>query len=145
MSRELSPSQLHEAAFYCDLCGDIAATVYFVPPMEMDPRFVDAGPDLPPGVGTIGQENPRVSIDGGPVSVTISVAKERVPAVAAALASKDITGLRAVDSEFAPFWCFRCEKSYCRKHWKKRTVFDEGFFDYIEGLCPMNHRQILAD
>lgn len=137
--------ELVSASFYCGHCGKEAATVHYLPPFAKDPRFDPEPEGVPPGVGTIGQHLPRTSIAGGPNPVTISVAADQVEAAVAALRAQDAWQVWAIDREFAPFWCFRCKKSYCEDHWRTRTRFDDGFFDCIESFCPAGHRQTLMD
>jgi hypothetical protein len=35
--------------------------------------------------------------------------------------------------------------SYCREHYRTNTVLDEGFFDYIGGICPEGHERKFED
>jgi hypothetical protein len=133
------------STFYCDECGGIAATVYFLAPLARDPRLDPEPLGVPRGAGAIGQESSRISIAGGPVPVTISIAQNWAAEAIAALERHDVKRLRAIDAEFAPFWCSRCEKSYCRSHWRTAIKYDEGFFDCIEGTCPKGHRLTLMD
>lgn len=119
--------------------------MYFLPPFAKDPRFDPEPGGVPAGIGAIGQEAARISIEGGPVPVTISIAGDWTNAAIAALRSHDAGALSKIDSEFTPFWCFRCENSYCKEHWRTGTRFEEGFFDCIQGICPQGHRQTLMD
>ena len=88
---------------------------------------------------------PGISIDGGPVPIVMYVIGDWPAAAIAALRNQDARALCAVNSEFAPFWCRTCEKSYCADHWLKQDIFDEGFYDYTAGVCPEGHRQMLMD
>lgn len=36
--------------------------------------------------------------------------------------------LHALDLETVPFWCPRCDASYCAQHWTTWDLFDDGFF-----------------
>lgn len=144
-SSEQLERDIVSATFYCALCGSAASTVYYLPPGADDPRFDPEPAGVPPGVGTIGQPSGRISIEGGPVSVTISVAGDSAEAAIPALRSRDPEKLWIVDREFTPFWCFRCGKSYCDAHWRSGARYDDGFFDCIEGTCPKEHRQTLMD
>jgi hypothetical protein len=119
--------------------------VYFVPPFVEDPRLDFEPVDEERGVGSIELQAPRISITGGPISVTISAAREWADAAITALRSRDAKLLSNIDSEYAPFWCIGCEKSYCKSHWQVSTKYDEGFFDCVEGVCPRGHRQVLMD
>lgn len=134
-----------KATFDCAECGGTAATVYYLPPGARDPRHSPEGSEVPAGVERIGEERPRISIVGGPVQVTISIGGDWSDRAIEALSARDVKALRRVDREFAPFWCYRCDKAYCDKHWRTGTRYDEGFFDCIEGFCPRGHRQTLMD
>lgn len=125
------------ATFRCGRCGAVAAVVHLLGPGEPDPRL---GPDMDSG----GQAaDARLSIDGGPVSVTLGP----VPAdeAAIALASGDAGALFALDRELAPFWCPRCAASYCKEHFPAMATYDDGFFDAIVGICPDGHQRVLSD
>jgi hypothetical protein len=88
----------------------VAATVYFLPPFAKDPRLVPEPADVPRGAAAIGHESSRISIADGPAPVTITLARDWAAEAIAALQEHDVKKLRRIDSEFAPFWCFRCEK-----------------------------------
>jgi hypothetical protein len=94
-------------------------------------------------MGTLIMKEAFLAIDGGPVSLTLSPVS--VEDVTTALAAGSAGALYALDPEYAPFWCPRCGSSYCRDHWEKVEVFDEGFFDYSLGTCPKHHRRKLVD
>ena len=63
----------------------------------------------------------------------------------AAVSSADLSALYRLDPEFAPFWCPRCELSYCDRHWTREVVVEDGFYDCTYGTCPAGHRRILDD
>jgi len=43
-------------------------------------------------------------------------------------------------------YCPMCNAVYCKDHWRTRTVIDsDGFFDYVEGICPKGHEVTLID
>ena len=135
------------ATYVCAACGNVATTVRLVEPGQPDPRLTPEPPGVPPGVSTLTSRAfpdwGQLSIDGGPVSVTL--APVSMDQVAAALDTGDAAALFALDSEYAPFWCPRCAASYCREHYQRFEVYDEGFFDCIRGVCPKGHERTLAD
>ena len=135
------------ATYLCGQCRKVAATVTLVAPGQPDPRLTPEPPDVPRGVSTItGAVFPRsgqLSIDGGPLSVTLAPVPMEL--VAAALDSRSAAALFELDSEYAPFWCPTCGVSYCRDHYRTVEVYDEGFFDCIRGVCPQGHERTLAD
>ena len=116
-----------------------------MPSGATDPQ-ASAGPDgRPPGAESIQIDRAKVTIEGGPVPVAIERPGDWASPVVEALRSQDAKALYAFDEEFANFWCPTCEKSYCKDHWQTDQVFDEGFFDYVEGFCPQGHRRMLMD
>ena len=57
---------------------------------------------------------------------------------------RGFAALRAAQSEYAPFWCRTCRRSYCRDHWTLHAEFDPpGQFDYYIGSCPAGHRTMI--
>lgn len=68
-----------------------------------------------------------------------------VAAVLAALGAGDARALHALDLEFVPFWCPRCDTAYCGRHWITWDLFDDGFFDEKRGRCPAGHERKLLD
>jgi hypothetical protein len=94
------------ATYLCGVCGNVASTVKLVEPGEPDPRLTPDPPGVPPGVSTITStafpEWGQLSIDGGPVSVTL--APVSMEEVSAALGTGSAAALFALDSEYAPFW-----------------------------------------
>lgn len=135
------------ARYLCGACGALASTVTLVAPGQPDPRLTPEPPGVPPGVGTVFSavlpSAAQLSIDGGPVSVTIGLVWSQN--VVTALETGSAAALFAIDEEFAPFWCPTCGASYCREHYKSYPVFDDGFFDYIRGVCPKGHGRNLED
>jgi len=68
-----------------------------------------------------------------------------VAAALAALGAGDARALHALDLEFVPFWCPRCDTAYCGRHWITWDLFDDGFFDEKRGRCPAGHERKLLD
>jgi len=76
----------------------------------------------------------------------MAITREQRRALQAALRAGDAAALFAVDLELAPFWCPRCEASYCGEHWVRWSVFDDdGWHDSIRGRCPQGHERMLED
>jgi hypothetical protein len=64
----------------------------------------------------------------------------------AAIAAADARELHALDLEYAPFYCPKCDASYCGEHWKRWSVYDDdGWHDSIRGSCPDGHERMLED
>ena len=132
-----------EVVYRCRLCDDIAAVVAYVLPGAPDPQ--DFSVDAPTGIETIGLDQPRLSIRGGPAPATFTLSKDNARAVESALRAGSAKTLYENDHEWAPFWCPACNGTYCRDHWHVVPVFDGDFFDYLAGTCPRGHRRILSD
>ena len=118
--------------FYCAECGELAATVTLRAPFS--------GGD-PQGIG---HDQWRLEVDG-PVHVSHWILSD-VGRVQAALRGPSIGALRAINEEYANFWCPECEAVYCREHWAPiEPTTDEGFYDATYGTCPRGHRVMLDD
>jgi hypothetical protein len=135
------------ATYLCAVCGNVASTVTLVAPGQPDPRLTPEPPGVPSGtstvLGAVFPSSGQLSIDGGPVSITLTpVPTEQV---ATALATGSAAALFALDSEYAPFWCPRCKASYCREHYRSWDVYDDGFFACVRGVCPKGHERTLED
>lgn len=135
------------ATYLCGECGNVASTVTLVPPGQADPRLTPEPPGAPPGISMlladVAPGSGQLSIDGGPVSLT--VAPVSFSKVSVALATGDAAALFALDREYAPFWCPKCAASYCGEHYRTSTLYDDGFFDCINGVCPNRHERTLED
>jgi hypothetical protein len=42
-------------------------------------------------------------------------------------------------------YCPECDKVYCRDHIHTQVIWDDGFYDYTYGTCPMGHKRIIDD
>ncbi|MHA1832036.1 MAG: hypothetical protein ACTSWR_10930 [Candidatus Helarchaeota archaeon] len=42
-------------------------------------------------------------------------------------------------------YCPVCDKIYCKEHYQTIEHWDNGFFDYMEGVCPEGHKRIIDD
>jgi hypothetical protein len=79
------------------------------------------------------------------VSVDSGLAEFDLDAALAAIAAGDAKALYAIDLELVPFWCPRCHRSYCARHWQTWDLFDSGLFDEKRGRCPKGHERKLLD
>jgi hypothetical protein len=77
--------------------------------------------------------------------MTTKITGEGSEELRAVLARGDAETLCEHDVELAPFWCRECKLTYCGGHWLQETVFDDGFFDEIRGVCPAGHSRLLWD
>jgi hypothetical protein len=133
------------ATFLCGACGQEASRVTLVPPGQPDPRLSPETPDMPKGISMILSEYPILSISGGPVGVSMPVAENLIERIKDALLTHNAARLYDIDNEYAPFWCPMCSCCYCGTHYVTETVYDDGFFDCIRGICPKGHKRTLAD
>ena len=124
---------MEPSRFYCAECGDLAAIVALRAPSDQKPDWDDFGPD-----------QWKLEVDG-PVRTSHWILGD-IGRVEAALRDGSIAALRAINPEYANFWCSLCAAVYCGVHWKPiETVFDEGFYDATYGTCPRGHRVMLDD
>ena len=42
-------------------------------------------------------------------------------------------------------YCPDCDEIYCREHYLVSEQWDEGFYDYAYGTCPIGHKRIIDD
>ncbi|MGI8429997.1 MAG: hypothetical protein ACR2OB_12015 [Solirubrobacteraceae bacterium] len=59
--------------------------------------------------------------------------------LANALRARDLARLRALNPDFVPFWCRRCDACYCRDHWGEKVPFHDSTY----GICRAGHLQQL--
>ncbi|MDQ3826078.1 MAG: hypothetical protein M3325_10215 [Actinomycetota bacterium] len=50
----------------------------------------------------------------------------------------DAAALHALDQTWVPFYCSRCDHSFCAEHWVLQPTFNWGF-DHYSGSCPDGH------
>src|SRR5687768_1061903 len=106
---------MKSAAWLCRVCQKMASAVFVLDPDEADPRM--RWVDHPPNVDDVLIGSHSISIQGGPVSVTIDLGPETPEEVRSVVETGDLPGLFAIDREFAPFWCPKCADSYCGEHY----------------------------
>jgi hypothetical protein len=50
----------------------------------------------------------------------------------------DAAALHALNQTWVPFYCPRCDRSFCAEHWALTPTFNWGF-DHYSGTCPAGH------
>jgi hypothetical protein len=82
-------------------------------------------------------------------NLTSRVSPSALPTVKSAIERECARDLFHCDFEYAPFYCPKCDASYCKDHWVRYDVFDndDGFVwhDSIRGRCPEGHERKLED
>lgn len=73
------------------------------------------------------------------------VARRSLAAAREHIGTGALESLRAINPEYAPFWCARCKKVWCHEHWRTEVLLDDGFYDATYGTCSAGHRQKLDD
>ncbi len=63
-------------------------------------------------------------------------------ATAGAVRVIDAAALHAIDRAWVPFYCRRCDRSFCGEHWNLKATFDWGF-DFYSGTCPVGHSHVI--
>jgi len=53
--------------------------------------------------------------------------------------------LYSLNEEYVPFYCPNCRANYGSSEWVTGPVYDDDFFDYLEGTCPKGHRRMIHD
>jgi hypothetical protein len=93
-----------------------------------------------------GKEAGKLTCAGGELrreSFTSVLTQRETPAARAVIG--DARALYELDLELAPFYCPRCDRSYCGEHWASADVFEDGMHDSIRGTCPEGHERLLED
>lgn len=123
-SEQRPPHPIAAHTFHCDACGEEAGAI------QLYGSTSDAELIRKSFVSTLSM---RVSPDS---FLTIEEA----------VRAGDIRALYAYDFEVASFFCPKCDKNYCAKHWTRWDVFEaDGWHDCIRGICPAGHDRMLED
>ena len=70
----------------------------------------------------------------------------QIPNLAAtvrAVRGTDAAALHALEPAWVPFYCARCERSFCTEHWTLTPTFSWGF-DHYSGTCPIGHPHVVS-
>jgi len=73
------------------------------------------------------------------------VEKSSLQELLAPIQRADVSRLYSLNQEYVPFYCPRCQANYGSSEWMTGPVYDDGFFDYLEGACPKGHRRMIHD
>lgn len=133
--------------FSCDRCHGEAGRVTLFGRGEVIPRatggsLAEVGAVMSKLENT-DAERPRLQVLSGVGDLTMF--EFDLDATLSALGAADARSLHALDLETVPFWCPRCDASYCAQHWTTWDLFDDGFFDEKRGTCPSGHERRIID
>lgn len=130
--------------FPCDRCSNEAGRVTLYARGETIPSLGGGKVDeVMTQVANTGAGHPRLEVLSPLGNMTVF--EFDADAALAAIGAGDVRSLYELDLEFVPFWCPKCDASYCAQHWTTWVLFDEGFFDEKRGECPMGHERKLMD
>jgi hypothetical protein len=130
----LTPRRLEVS---CARCGRLAATLVLLP-AEHD---VEKALELGPFAG-----DDRLRREGFLGTMTMIRGAADLLAVFDAVASGDFAHADSLESDAVSFHCPECNRVYCDRCWRvEPPVFDDGFYDYTEAVCPNGHRHIVGD
>ena len=111
---------LAQTTFMCLLCGDVTGDVRLV------------------------QDDGYARLYRG--SASYPVASDRFGAHVRALHDNDLRALFALNFEYTPCYCPKCDANFCAKHWRIWQEFeDDGWADCVRGTCPNGHARMLED
>ncbi len=139
--------EIVSAVFRCHVCREPAASVELIPKGVPHPddeymnRWLEETNDAAGSVAISG----FLTRFGGSVNMSTVISTEDYPLVKAALSECDPHALHDVypdpDSKIASFYCAKCGRCYCTRHWQLKEVYepDTGYFEDWEGECPQGH------
>ncbi len=110
----------------CKICGAVAIELQLFEPVNA-------------------HDKPHLVIDGFLNHIETVIGPEAFTLMQTYLVTQDLAGIVKLDWEWMPCWCLVCEAIYCREHWTKETLFDEGFYDCVRGTCPLGHVRTIDD
>jgi hypothetical protein len=122
----------------CAHCGRAAAEIALLP------ATIASLASVAPAAATRARERlERTDFIG---TVTKFGAPSALLALFEAINRGDYAASRRLDPDFVAFHCPDCDAVYCDTCWRlEPPVFDEGFYDYTEGICPVGHAHIVDD
>lgn len=96
-----------------------------------------------------GKDGPEVVRESFTSKLTSRVSSSALTKVNSAIERECARDIFLCDFEYAPFYCPKCDASYCGDHWVRHDVFDDGggfvWHDSIRGRCPKGHERMLED
>jgi hypothetical protein len=124
--------EIAEAVFVCAICQAVATRLELFAPSRIDETQADkSGGFL------------RVSEFLGEIEIVVSGAE--IGQLQTHMEQQNAQEPHEMYLEYAPCFCLQCEKAYCANHWQTSLVFDDGYYDCTDGVCPEGHEQMLDD
>ena len=125
-------SQIAETIFTCAVCGRVATH------LEL---FVASGSDRI----TSGESGGflRASEFLGETEMVVSAGE--IGRLQTLIEQKRAREMHEIYLKYAPCFCLQCQKHYCEIHWTTSIVFDDGYYDCTDGVCPEGHEQMVDD
>jgi hypothetical protein len=124
--------QIAEAVFVCTICEKVATHLkLFMPSKNEETQAGKSGGFL------------RVSGFLGEIEMVVAAAE--ISQLQAYIEQRRAQEMHEIYLKYAPCFCLQCEKTYCADHWQKSLVFDDGYYDCTDGVCPEGHEQMLDD
>jgi hypothetical protein len=128
--------------FRCARCGGVAAEIVLLPAGKPDPATSAAG-DLASDFFADEERLRRRGFLGG---LTLLRSPAELRSLFAAIATRDYRSVHRDESDLMAFHCPQCGLVYCDHCWQvEPPVFDDGFYDYTEAVCPAGHRHVVDD
>jgi hypothetical protein len=128
--------------FRCARCGEVAAEIVLLPAGRPDPA-VSAGED--PASDFFANEE-RLRRRGFLGGLTLLRGRAELRSLFATIANRDYRAVHRDESDLLAFHCPECDLAYCDRCWQvEPPVFDDGFYDYTEAVCPAGHRHVVDD
>lgn len=138
-------SSLAAATFKCSETGEVCGRVWLV---TGDPELArkHRGPRLPKFLKEKCFDFPRgVVSEKSFVEAYMMANLNDLSRLLDAIRTADAKRLHAVKADYAPFYCPKCEKCFVASLWSSMPIFDDGFYDYTEAICPKGHKNRVLD
>jgi hypothetical protein len=124
--------QIAEAVFVCALCEGVATHLKLFVPSKSDAIQADKSSGFLRVSGFLGE-------------IEMVISGTEIGQLQAYIEQRSAPEMHEKHLNYAPCFCVQCGKAYCAAHWQTSLVFDEGFYDCTDGVCPEGHEQMLDD
>ena len=124
MEKSLKPPIIKK--FNCSVCNKEAGTITLT--------FTSLGVEYP--------------VEGFIMQLWVRLEQNELTKFREALEGQNVPALFALDFESMPFYCAKCNASYCKEHWNYWLVCDDELRHMIDSTrrqCPKGHKRMLLD